>query len=210
MKMSTMITAAVLISTAALIAVTLTSSVKTLCSPEQSISTYLKLSPSKANAVIYENDGVPHATVLFKDGRITMSPGFLPTMGRRTFYRGVEMRVDGDSAWAEVNGIVVAGKKELVKQAIDAALSGNNIYCELKKVGAVPTNRAVEVYVLNRNYCPFSNSPKIVVVTKDESGYNVWSYFEGKIKCSHVSNLKLAFCRSMEVKRVLCFTVNFS
>ena len=208
MKMSIMIAAAALISTAALLG--LFASVPTLCAPSQGVGIFLKLTPANANAVIYEDDGVPHATAIFDNGRIVMSPGILPERGRSVYYRGVEIRVDGENAWAEVNGIVIAGPEKLVKRAVDAALSGNNVYSELRRIGAVPTNRAVEVYVLNRNYCPFSNSPKVVVVLKDGNGYSVYSYFQGKVRESHVSDLKLAFCRSMQVKRVLYFDVNFS
>ncbi len=210
MKMSMMITTAVLVSTITLLALALTSSVPTLCSAEQGVSFYLKLSPANANAVIYENDGVPHAIVLFKNGRITMSPGMLPVVGKVTFYRGVEMCVDGNSAWAEINGILISGKKDLVKKSINAAISGNNVYRELKRIKAIPEKNAVEVYVLNRDYCPYADSPKVVVVTKDSSGYTVQSFFMGKTEKVHVSSLKLAFCKSMEVSKVLYFNVTFS
>ncbi len=179
-------------------------SVTTLCSPHVNPAVYFKMVSNDADAFIFENTGFQHAIIIFDDGKVYLSPGSLPPEGKVTSYMGVEMRVENDTAWAVLNGILITGKLDLVKKTLKTAITGENRM-------NIPWKRAVCVYILRKHYCPYTSEPKVVWVERSGDGYAVHIYYDTCWKVVHVKSLKLAKMYSTKlVKRVLAFTVNAS
>ncbi len=179
----------------------------TLCSPHVSVNTYLRLADENASAFVYSSN---RAMLFYGNGTVTLAPvENLPLNGRAESYMGVKIVVNGDEAQTILNGVEISGNLALVKACIKAAISGKNMLNFLRSAGfSARLDNVESLYVLRKNYCPYSNNLKVVLVKKVAKGYDVHVYYHGKLTDLHTKNIKMAkFYLTKTVRRVLTFTV---
>ncbi len=181
-------------------------SVATLCSSENTID-FLKIADSKADSFLLENN---HALVIYGKDKVYIVPNYKIPIGKEENYMGVKIFKLNDRTEALFNGFIVIGNESSVKKLVKDVLSGNNMYAYLKKlnIGNENLERAVYIYVLNKNYCPYANKPLVVIVKKVDKKFEVIAYDGSWKKFENVRNPKMAIHHL--TKKVLYFSFDFS